>query len=128
LTKFGALASLTIEDGYQVEGLIHISELSDHRIEHPSEVVQEGQTVTLRVIKIDRARKRIGLSLKRVASAEYADLDWQATVGAPPPPPAAAPEASEVEDFDAELEDQFDDEVGEAAEADEPGGEEHERA
>ncbi len=49
LTKFGAFASLTVEDGYQVEGLIHISELSDRRIEHPNEVVQEGQTVTLRV-------------------------------------------------------------------------------
>jgi len=128
LTKFGAFASLTVEEGYQVEGLIHISELSDRRIEHPGDVVQEGQTVTLRIIKIDRARKRIGLSLKRVASAEYADMDWQATVGAPPEVPPAAPAPSEVEDFDAELDDEFDDELGEAAEADEPGGEEHEPA
>jgi small subunit ribosomal protein S1 len=124
LTKFGAFASLTVEDGYQVEGLIHISELSDRRIEHPSEVVQEGQTVTLRVIKVDRARKRIGLSLKRVASAEYTELDWQTMVGAPPAPapepPAPAPE---VEDFDAELDDDFD----EAPEAEDPG-EEHEPA
>jgi small subunit ribosomal protein S1 len=128
LTKFGAFASLTVEEGYQVEGLIHISELSDRRIEHPGDVVQEGQTVTLRIIKIDRARKRIGLSLKRVASAEYADMDWQATVGAPSEVPPAAPAPSEVEDFDAELDDEFDDELGEAAEADEPGGEEHEPA
>src|SRR3972149_3775063 len=81
LTKFGAFASLTVEDGYQVEGLIHISELSDRRIEHPSEVVQEGQKVPLRVIKVDPPRKRIGLSLKRVASAGYTDLDWQGVGG-----------------------------------------------
>ncbi len=107
LTKFGAFASLTIDEGFQIEGLIHISELAERRIEHPNEVVQEGQTVTLRVIKIDRARKRIGLSLKRVASTEYADFDWQAAVGTPP---RAEPPAPEVEDFDAELEDENDDE------------------
>lgn len=106
LTKFGAFASLTIDEGYQIEGLIHISELAERRIEHPNEVVQEGQTVTLRVIKIDRARKRIGLSLKRVASTEYADFDWQAAVGTPA---RAEPPAPEVEDFDAELEDEDDD-------------------
>lgn len=129
LTKFGAFASLTVDDGYQVEGLIHISELSDRRIEHPSEVVQEGQTVTLRVIKVDRARKRIGLSLKRVASAEYADMDWQSTVGRPPSPPPAppAPAAPEVEDFDAELDEDFDEDFDEAGEPDD-SGEEHEPA
>jgi small subunit ribosomal protein S1 len=130
LTKFGAFARLTVEEGYQVEGLIHISELSDRRIEHPSEVLQEGQTVTLRVIKVDRPRKRIGLSLKRVASAEYADLDWQATVR-PATIPAAEPAAPEVEDFDAALEDEAIDEdeaLDEATEPEDPGGEEHEPA
>ncbi|HOG45156.1 MAG TPA: S1 RNA-binding domain-containing protein, partial [Anaerolineae bacterium] len=62
ITNFGAFARL---DG-DVEGLIHISELSDQRIGHPREVVQEGQTLDLRVIRIDSARKRIGLSLRRV--------------------------------------------------------------
>jgi len=130
LTKFGAFARLTVEEGYQVEGLIHISELSDRRIEHPSEVVQEGQTVTLRVIKVDRPRKRIGLSLKRVASAEYADQDWQATVR-PATIPAAEPAAPEVEDFDAALEDEAIDEdeaLDEATQPEDPGGEEHEPA
>jgi len=128
LTKFGAFASLTVEDGYQVEGLIHISELSDRRIEHPNEVVQEEQKVTLRVIKVDRARKRIGLSLKRVASAEYTDLDWQAMAGRPPAPqPTPPPPTPEVEDFDAELDEDFDGGLDEAPAPDD-SDEEHEPA
>jgi len=73
LTKFGAFAKL----GDDLEGLIHISELSETRINHPKEVVKEGDTVTLRVIKIDAERRRIGLSLRKVDSPQYADLDWR---------------------------------------------------
>jgi len=74
LTKFGAFAQLEGD----IEGLIHISELSEKRIEHPKEVLKEGETVTLRVIKIDPANHRIGLSLRRVDSMAYAEMDWQA--------------------------------------------------
>ena len=77
LTKFGAFAALQGSESYDIEGLIHISELSDRRIEHPREVVQEGQSVALRILKIDRRRRRIALSLKRVDSPAYADQDWQ---------------------------------------------------
>jgi len=73
LTKFGAFARLD-ED---LEGLIHISELSEHRINHPKEVVKEGDTVTLRVIKVDPERRRIGLSRRKVDSPAYSDLDWK---------------------------------------------------
>jgi small subunit ribosomal protein S1 len=73
LTKFGAFARL--ED--DLEGLIHISEISEKRIEHPKEVLHEGDTVTLRVIKIDPENHRIGLSLRKVESMAYADMDWQ---------------------------------------------------
>lgn len=73
LTKFGAFARLT-ED---IEGLIHISEISEKRIEHPREVLKEGETYTLRVIKVDPSVHRIGLSLRRVDSMAYADMDWQ---------------------------------------------------
>jgi small subunit ribosomal protein S1 len=73
LTKFGAFARL--ED--DIEGLIHISEISEKRIEHPREVLHEADVVTLRVIKIDAENHRIGLSLRRVDSPQYADLDWQ---------------------------------------------------
>lgn len=73
LTKFGAFARL--ED--DLEGLIHISEISEKRIEHPKEVLHEGEAVTLRIIKIDPENHRIGLSLRRVESMAYADMDWQ---------------------------------------------------
>lgn len=73
LTKFGAFARLA-ED---LEGLIHVSELSEQRVAHPKEVVKEGDVVTLRVIKIDPERRRIGLSLRKVDSPAYADLDWK---------------------------------------------------
>jgi small subunit ribosomal protein S1 len=105
LTKFGAFASLESLGDFEVEGLIHISELADRRVEHPREAVDAGQNLRLRVIKIDRPRRRIGLSLKRVDSTEYADLDWQAAHREQTPPAAAAaPPVEDIEDFDAALE------------------------
>ena len=73
LTKFGAFARLDDD----VEGLIHISEISEKRIEHPKEILNEGDVLTLRVIKVDPANHRVGLSLRRVDSLAYADMDWQ---------------------------------------------------
>jgi small subunit ribosomal protein S1 len=110
LTKFGAFASLEGLGEFEVEGLIHISELSDRRIEHPREVVEPGAKLRLRVIRIDRPRRRIGLSLKRVDSTEYADLDWQMArreMPAREPAGEAVPDRPEVvQDFDAELEEE----------------------
>jgi len=73
LTKFGAFARL----GDDLEGLVHVSELSEQRVTHPKEVVHEGEVLTLRVIRIDPERRRIGLSLRKVDSPAYADLDWK---------------------------------------------------
>jgi len=73
LTKFGAFARI----GDDLEGLIHVSELSENRITHPKEVTKEGDVLTLRIIKIDPERRRIGLSLRKVDSPAYADLDWK---------------------------------------------------
>lgn len=73
LEKFGAFARL--ENG--LEGLIHISEISHQRIEHPREVLKEGEEVTLRIIRIEPERRRIALSIKKVDSLAYADLDLQ---------------------------------------------------
>ncbi len=80
LAKFGAFACIVGDE--EIEGLIHISELSEEHIAHPKEVVQEGQVVTLRIIRIDTDQRRMGLSLKRVDQAEYADLDWQSELEA----------------------------------------------
>ena len=94
LAKFGAFAR--IKDDDQIEGLIHISELSDGRINHPKEVVREGQILTLRIIRIDAERRRLGLSLKRVDQAEYAEADWRQGLQealADDVAPEAAPEA-----------------------------------
>jgi small subunit ribosomal protein S1 len=73
LTKFGAFARLEGD----IEGLIHISEIADHRIEHPKEVLKEGEVKSLRVIRIDPDQHRIGLSLRKVDSAAFADKDFK---------------------------------------------------
>jgi small subunit ribosomal protein S1 len=71
LTKFGAFARLEGD----VEGLIHISEIGETRIEHPKERLREGEVVTLRIIRIDPEQRRIGLSLRKVDSGAYKELD-----------------------------------------------------
>jgi small subunit ribosomal protein S1 len=72
LTKFGAFARLEGD----LEGLIHISEISENRIEHPKEAgMHEGDVVTLRVIRIDPDQRRIGLSMRKVDSGAFKDLD-----------------------------------------------------
>lgn len=78
LTNFGAFARLLLDDVEgDLEGLIHISEISEQRIEHPKEVLHEGDVVTLRIIKIENDTHRIGLSMRRVDSPAYTDLDWK---------------------------------------------------
>ncbi|MBF8267086.1 MAG: ribosomal protein [Dehalococcoidia bacterium] len=61
LTHFGAFARI---EG-SVEGLIHISELSHRVINHPKEVVKEGDVLTLKILKIEPERKRLALSIKQ---------------------------------------------------------------
>lgn len=97
LVKFGAFAR--IDD--HIEGLVHISELSEERIEHPKEVVSEGEQAVLRIIKIEPERRRIGLSLRKVDSAAYSDVDWEMAL-------------AEIEDGDGEV--ASDTEAAEAAE------------
>ena len=49
-----------------VEGLVHISELAQHHVENPREVVSQGQPVNVKIIEVDGERRRLSLSLKRV--------------------------------------------------------------
>jgi small subunit ribosomal protein S1 len=106
LTKFGAFAR--IDD--DVEGLIHVSEISDQRVEHPKEELSEGDVVSLRIIRIEADRRRIGLSMRKVDSAAYVDKDMKALAQAlaeeaearkaveEPLAPAAAEEAAPAEE------------------------------
>ncbi len=72
LMDFGAFVEL----GNGVDGLLHISQLSWGRIKHPSEVVQEGQPIRVRIEKIDRETGRIGLSYR-----EMIENPWTAAAG-----------------------------------------------
>jgi len=53
-----------------VEGLVHISELAQHHVENPREVVSQGQAVNVKIIEVDADRRRLSLSLKRVEEGE----------------------------------------------------------
>lgn len=62
LTNFGVFVEL--EPG--LEGLLHISELADHKVESPEEVVQVGQEVEVKVLRVDPKERKIGLSMRNV--------------------------------------------------------------
>jgi small subunit ribosomal protein S1 len=64
-TDFGAFVEL--EDG--VEGLLHVSELSHERVNKPDDVVQVGQELILKVIKLDAEERKIGLSLRAIGDS-----------------------------------------------------------
>ena len=91
LANFGAFAR--IEGG--IEGLIHISELSPQMINHPREVVSEGDDLELRILRIEPERRRLGLSLKQAMDDAYEPTDDQGTE-----PPAPPPRSSGI--FDAQ--------------------------
>jgi len=61
ITNFGVFVEL--EDG--LEGLLHISELADHKVENPQDVVKPGQEVEVKILRVDTDDRKIGLSLKR---------------------------------------------------------------
>lgn len=77
LSNFGAFARL--EEG--LEGLIHISELAEGRVEKPADIVKPGDRVKVRILRIDPENKRLALSLKRASEN-----------------PEAAPEATEEQE------------------------------
>lgn len=67
ITEFGVFVEL--ETG--IEGLVHISEMSEERVEKPSDKVSKGDKVKAMVISIDKQAKKIALSMKAVAAGEY---------------------------------------------------------
>jgi len=71
LTNFGAFARV---DNF-VEGLIHISELATRMINHPREVVREGESLQVKILRIEPERRRMGLSLRQM-EAEFGGADY----------------------------------------------------
>ena len=92
LLDFGAFVQL--EEG--VEALLHISEMSWERINHPNEVVNEGDEVELKVIKSDGARRKIRLSLR-----EMQEDPWHTFVEEYPVGTVIDGEITELKDFGA---------------------------
>src|SRR5256886_3652447 len=83
-----------------VEGLVHISELAQHHVENPREVVAQGDLVSVKIIEADAERRRLSLSLKRVEDAERIhhaegapELDLSEDVFAETPAAAAVEES-----------------------------------
>jgi small subunit ribosomal protein S1 len=58
-----------------VEGLVHISELAQHHVENPREVVAQGDTVPVLILEVDAERRRLSLSLKRVDADRRAESE-----------------------------------------------------
>jgi small subunit ribosomal protein S1 len=79
LTNFGAFVELEPE----LEGLLHISELADHKIDKPQDVVKPGDEVEVKILKVDPEARKIGLSLRRV--------QWGAAAAEEHPAPSGAP-------------------------------------
>lgn len=75
ITNYGAFIQLE----HDIDGLVHISQISEDRVESVKDALNVGQEVTARVIKIDRENRRIGLSIK---AAEYSDAEIAAEAAA----------------------------------------------
>ena len=82
VTGFGAF----IDVGVHQDGLCHVSELAQRFVKDPAEVVKVGDRVRVKVIKVDRARRRIGLSIKQAQGGPAPGP--RPGPGGPPPAPA----------------------------------------
>jgi small subunit ribosomal protein S1 len=85
-----------------VEGLVHISELADHHVENPSEVVEPGSKLNVKILEIDEERRRLSLSIKRVEGQNMPMQDLgaqlaQAQGGEPTGDESEAPSAEAAE-------------------------------
>lgn len=76
LTDFGAFV-----DVGGVDGLVHVSELAWHRVQHPSDVLSEGDRVKVKVLKVIPESERISLSLKEAVPGPWEEVDQHIQVG-----------------------------------------------
>jgi small subunit ribosomal protein S1 len=77
ITNFGVFVELEQE----LEGLLHISELADHKVENPQDVVKPGDEIDVKILRVDKSDRKIGLSLKR---AQWGDTTGQGGGGSGP--------------------------------------------
>ncbi|MEO1715826.1 MAG: 30S ribosomal protein S1 [Planctomycetota bacterium] len=77
ITNFGVFVEL--ED--DLEGLLHISELADHKVENPQDVVKAGDEVDVKILRVDSSDRKIGLSLKRAQWGDTSDTSGGAEFG-----------------------------------------------
>jgi small subunit ribosomal protein S1 len=78
LTNFGVFVGL--ENG--LEGLLHISELADHKVENPEEIVKVGDEIEVKILRVDTDERKIGLSRKRVQWSEEQENEMAAAEAA----------------------------------------------
>ena len=71
ITNFGVFVEL--ED--DLEGLLHISELADHKVENPQDVVKAGEEVDVKILRVDTVDRKIGLSLKRAQWGDSSGME-----------------------------------------------------
>ncbi len=76
ITDFGAFVDIG-----GVDGLVHISQLSHEHVEKPSDVVTEGQKVTVKVLSVDRDNERISLSIKETLPGPWSEIASKAPKG-----------------------------------------------
>ncbi len=75
ITNFGVFVELEAE----LEGLLHISELSDHKVENPQDVVKAGDEVDVKILRVDRQERKIGLSLTRAQWGDTSGIGDKST-------------------------------------------------
>jgi small subunit ribosomal protein S1 len=97
IVPFGAF--VRVAEG--IEGLVHISKLSEHHVESADQVVQVGERVKVRVEDVDVARRRVSLSMRGVDEAAVTEPEIEAEV-APEEPAAAAPAETATEPTEVE--------------------------
>jgi small subunit ribosomal protein S1 len=98
ITNFGVFVEL--EAG--LEGLLHVSELADHKVDNPEDVVKIGQKVEVRIIKIDPDERKIGLTLIQT-HFEEGEASETSTYSEPEPAPAFGALASQLKDLGARV-------------------------
>jgi small subunit ribosomal protein S1 len=96
-----------------VEGLVHISELADHHVENPSEVVEPGATLNVKILEIDEERRRLSLSIKRVEGQNMpmGDLGDQLAAASGEATDEGSDETSEVTADEAPVAEESEDET-----------------